>query len=58
MNSKNGLIGLVALIVIVGGAVVLFNEANEGPLENAAEDIDDAADDFADGVEDIADDAS
>jgi hypothetical protein len=54
MSAKNGLIGLAALVVIVVGAVILLEEANDGPLENAAEDIDNATDDIADDVEDAA----
>ncbi len=47
MNSKNGIIGLVVVVVVVVGAFLLINEANDGPLENAAEDMDDAVDEIA-----------
>lgn len=48
MNSKYGIIGIVALIVVVIGAFLIIEEANEGPLEKAAEDVEDAAEDIAD----------
>lgn len=56
MSAKSGLIGLAALIVIIVGAVVLFDEADDGPLENAAEDIEDAAEDVGDDLEGAAED--
>ena len=48
MNSKYGIIGIVALIVVVVGAFLIIDEANEGPFEEAAEDMEDAAEDMAD----------
>lgn len=47
-------------IMIVGAVAALGLTAcdqNEGPLDEAAEDVEDAADDAADDVEDAADDA-
>lgn len=58
MKARNALIGIAALVVIVIGAVILINEADEGPLEDAAEEIEDAADDIADEVEDTTDEPS
>ena len=52
MNTKTGLIGLAALVIVVIGAVAIFNEADDGPLENAAEELDNAAEDVADEIED------
>ena len=52
MSSKNTLIGLIALVVVVVGAVVIINESNKGPLEDAADEIEDAVDDVADEIED------
>lgn len=52
MNSKNGLIGLLVVVVIGIGAIFLINESNEGPLEEAAEDFGDAADEIGDEIED------
>lgn len=47
MNSKNGIIGVIVIIIVVIGAIALFNEANDGPLENAAEDLDDAVEEIS-----------
>ena len=52
MNSKNGVYVLLAVIVIGVGAIFLINEANESPLENAAEDLGEAAEEVGDGLED------
>ncbi|MEX6633399.1 hypothetical protein [Hyphococcus lacteus] len=52
MKSKNGLIGILVVVVIAIGAIFLINESNEGPLEKAAEDFGDAADDVGDEIED------
>jgi len=56
MQTRNAIIGALVAIVLIVGGVALFNEANESPLEEAAEDISDAADDVADEVEDAVDD--
>ncbi|MEO1135290.1 MAG: hypothetical protein AAFW68_01605 [Pseudomonadota bacterium] len=47
MNSKNGIIGAIVVVVVVIGAIALFNEADDGPLENAAEDLDDAVEEVS-----------
>jgi len=52
MNSRKAIIGLAAFVVIVIGAVVILDEANEGPLEEGAESIEDSAEDVADDIED------
>ena len=49
MNQK-GIFGLAAVIVLAIAAVMIFKEADDGPLENAAEELDDAAKDIADEV--------
>lgn len=48
MNSRNGIIGAIILVVVIIGAFALLNEANDGPLENAAEDLEDAAEEISD----------
>ncbi len=51
--SKNAIIlGLV--IVVAVGALVLIEERNDGPLENAAESFSDSAESFGESVEDAA----
>ncbi|WP_425408782.1 hypothetical protein [Hyphococcus sp.] len=49
--NKNGIIGLVVLVLVVVAAIFFIQEADDGPLENAAEDIEDAADDLEDSVD-------
>ena len=50
MNQRMILFGLAgAAIAII--AMLAINEANEGPLENAAEDLDSAAEEIADEIE-------
>lgn len=50
MNSKNGIIGAVIVIVIAIAAFMIIEDANDGPLENAAEDMEDAAEEIADDL--------
>lgn len=52
MNSKNAVLGALILIVVIVGAVVIINELDEGPLEEAAGEIEDAAEDVGDELED------
>ena len=52
MNSKNGIIALLVVAVIVIGAIALLQEANESPLEKAAEDVNDAVDELSDDIDD------
>lgn len=40
------LIGLAALIGIIAGVYYVVEEQNDGPLENAAEEIDDVVDEL------------
>ncbi len=51
MSSKNTIIGLLVIAALVIGAIIFIDEANDGPFENAAEELDDAAEDFADEIE-------
>lgn len=51
MTTKNGLIAISALIIVIIGAVALLNEADDGPIENAAEEMDDAVEDIADEID-------
>jgi len=44
------IVGMSAALAMLGGC------DNDGPLENAAEEVDDAIDDTADDIEDAADD--
>lgn len=53
---RNTIVGLAFVVVIAVIAFAVIEDRNDGPLENAAESIDDAADDVADDVEDAADD--
>ncbi len=49
--NKNGIIGIGVLVAVIIGAFLIFNEANEGPLEEAGESLDDAAEDIADELD-------
>jgi hypothetical protein len=51
MNSRNGIIGLMIVAVVVIGAIVLIQETNEGPLEEAAEDVDEAVEELSDDID-------
>lgn len=46
------IVGLGAALAMLGGC------DNDGPLENAAEEVDDAVDDAADEIDDAADDVA
>ncbi len=43
--------GVVVAVIVAIAAFYFISEANDGPLENAAEDIGDAADDVADELD-------
>lgn len=47
---------LFALLFALGGGAVLTGCENEGPAEEAGENIDDAIDDAGDAIDDAADD--
>lgn len=51
MTTKNGIIGAIIIAAVIIGAVMMINEANDGPLENAAEDIEDAANEVSDELD-------
>lgn len=53
--SRNGVIVVIAVIVLGVIGYMVVQENNEGPLEEMGESLDGAADDFSDSVEDAAD---
>lgn len=53
--SKGTLFAIIAALIIGAIIFAVVDERNEGPLENAAESIEDAADDLGDDIEDAAD---
>lgn len=46
------IVWIVAVVALAAGAYWFIEERNEGPLEKAAEDIEDAADEVADDLDD------
>jgi hypothetical protein len=55
MSARNGILGLIVVIAAVVGVLWFIEERNEGPLEEAAEDVADAIDDAADEIDDRLD---
>lgn len=45
--SKNTIIGIGAIAIIAIAAFYVIENANDGPLENAAEEVDDAIEEIA-----------
>lgn len=49
--SKNTVLGIVAAVALALVAIFLIRESNDGPLENAAEDLDEAVEELEDGAQ-------
>ncbi|MCK5748327.1 MAG: hypothetical protein KAH44_19070 [Oricola sp.] len=54
--SRGTLFAIIGAVIIGVIIFAVVDERNEGPLEEAAESIEDAADDVGDEIEDAADD--
>ncbi len=53
--TRNTILGLVGAVVVGILIFAFIEDQNDGPLENAAESVDDAVNDMGDDIEDAAD---
>ncbi|WP_375203324.1 hypothetical protein [Hyphococcus sp.] len=53
--TRNSILALVGAAVVGILIFAFIEDQNDGPLENAAESVEDAADDMGDDIEDAAD---